>query len=182
MVSVSVLLLLLCTAAWTDVRSHRIYNWNCYPGIIAGFVLNTAGFGLASSGSDGFFFAAAGFLVCGLIMLTAFVFFAMGGGDVKLLAMVGTFLGVELGIEALLWTFSVGFVCGAAIVIWRCGIISIVRRSFEHLRAVARARSWIPLQQDERKPLQRGLFLAPSALIAVGIVVWTEISLIIAAL
>ena len=78
MIAVGVLLALLAVSAWTDTRSHRIYNWNCYPGIIAGVVLNSAGLGLAESGTAGFWFAIAGFLSCGLIMLTAFVFFAMG--------------------------------------------------------------------------------------------------------
>ena len=86
MVAVGVLLILLSIAAWTDARSHTIYNWNCYPGIIAGLVINSAGLGSSAPGMDGFVFAAAGFLACGFIMLTAFVFFQMGGGDVKLLA------------------------------------------------------------------------------------------------
>ena len=175
MIAVGVLLALLCVAAWTDFRSHTIYNWNCYPGIIAGVVLNSAGLGLVESGATGFWFAIAGFLSCGLIMLTAFVFFAMGGGDVKLLAMIGSFLGLHAGIEALLWTFSIGFVFGISAIIWRYGIIAIVRRGLEHVAAVVRARSWIPLHRDEKKPLEQGLFLAPSALIETCVVVWPEL-------
>lgn len=176
MVALSVLIILLGIAAWTDIRSHIIYNWTCYPGIVVGLVLNTAGYGFSSAGTDGLLFAVAGFLACGMIMLTAFVFFPMGGGDVKLLAMVGSFLGVQSGIEALLWTFSIGLVCGVAIIIWHYGIVSIIQRSTGHLVAVMKARSWIPLHRDERKPLQQGLFLAPSALIAASIVVWPEFS------
>lgn len=176
MIAIAVLLLLLCIAAWTDFRSHTIYNWNCYPGIIAGLLLNSAGLGFAEAGVDGLVFAGVGFLACGLIMLTAFVFFQMGGGDVKLLAMIGSFLGLQSGIEALLWTFSIGFVFGISAVIWRYGFISLIQRGFEHAAAVVKARSWIPLHRDERKPLEQGLFLAPSALIAVCVVVWPELS------
>ncbi len=93
MIAVGVLLALLCVAAWTDFRSHTIYNWNCYPGIVGGLLLNSAGLGLSEPGYDGLWFAAIGFLSCGMIMLTAFVFFQMGGGDVKLVAMIGSFLG-----------------------------------------------------------------------------------------
>lgn len=176
MIAVSVLLILLCIAAWTDFRSHTIYNWNCYPGIVGGLVLNFAGLGITAAGLDGLWFAATGFFGCGMIMLTAFVFFQMGGGDVKLLAMIGSFLGLESGIEALLWTFSLGFVLGISALIWRYGAVSLIRRGFEHAAAVLRARSWIPLRRDEKKPLEQGLFLAPSALIAVCIVVWPEFS------
>ena len=176
MTAVAVLFVLLCIAAWTDARSHTIYNWNCYPGIVAGLVMNSAGLGFVAPGIDGLMFAGAGFLTCGMIMLTAFVFFQMGGGDVKLLAMIGSFLGVQSGIEALLWTFSIGLVCGLTAIIWRFGIVSIIRRTFEHLGAVIKARSWIPLHRTEREPLEQGLFLAPSALVSVCIVVWPDVS------
>ncbi|NQV23375.1 MAG: prepilin peptidase [Rhodopirellula sp.] len=179
MIAVGVLLILLCIAAWTDARSHTIYNWNCYPGIVAGLAINSAGLGPPAPGMDGFLFAVAGFLGCGMIMLTAFVFFQMGGGDVKLLAMIGSFLGLQSGIEALLWTFSLGFVFGISTIIWRYGIVSLVRQAFEHSAAVVKARSWIPLHRDERKPLEQWLFLAPAALIAVGIVVWPEVDLVL---
>lgn len=176
MIAVGVLLVLLCVAAWTDFRSHTIYNWNCYPGIVGGLIVNLAGLGISEPGLDGLWFAVAGFLSCGMIMLTAFVFFQMGGGDVKLLAMIGSFLGLQAGIEALLWTFSLGFVLGVSAIIWRYGAVALIRRGFEHTTAVLRARSWIPLHHDEKKPLEQGLFLAPSALVAVCIVVWPEVS------
>lgn len=175
MIAVGVLLVLLTVAAWTDVRSHTIYNWNCYPGIVVGLILNSAGLGMTVGGFDGLWFALAGFLSCGAIMLTAFVFFQMGGGDVKLLAMIGSFLGVHSGIEALLWTFSLGFVLGIAAIIWRHGAVSLVKKGLEHIIAVLKARSWIPLNRQEKKPLEQGLFLAPSALIAVYIVVGPEL-------
>ena len=176
MIAVGVLLALLCVAAWTDFRSHTIYNWNCYPGIIAGLALNSAGLGITEPGFDGLWFATAGFLSCGMIMLTAFVFFQMGGGDVKLLAMIGSFLGLQSGIEALLWTFSLGLIFGISAIIWQYGAVALLRRGLEHAAAVLKARSWIPLHRDEKKPLKQGLFLAPSALIAVCIVVWPEVS------
>jgi prepilin peptidase CpaA len=176
MVAMGMLLALLVAAAWTDIRSHTIYNWTCYPGIIAGLALNFAGLGLAESGFDGLGFATAGFLSCGMIMLTAFVFFQMGGGDVKLLAMIGSFLGLQSGIEALLWTFSIAFVFGVSALIWQYGAVAIIGRGLEHAAAVVKARSWIPLHREEKKPLKQSLFLAPSALIAVCVVVWPEVS------
>ena len=172
MLSLAVLWLLLAIAAATDIARHEIYNWNTYPGIAAGIALSYAGLGLFPAGVEGGTAAAFGFLACGLIMLTAFVFFEIGGGDVKMMAMIGAFFGVERGIEVLLWTFSIGFVVGVSIVIWQTGIIELMKKTFEHARIVVTTRQFVPLTESERKPLKRGLFLAPSALAAVTIVMW----------
>src|SRR5690606_1594695 len=97
------LLILLLIAAVTDVTVNRIYNWNTYPGIAAAFALHGW-----SSGWEGVRFSLEGFLACGVVMLLCFVVSDIGGGDVKLIAMIGAFLGVQAGIEALLWTFVLG--------------------------------------------------------------------------
>jgi prepilin peptidase CpaA len=170
MVALCVLLILLGVATWTDIARHEILNWNTYPGMLAGLLLNFAGLGILGEGLDGAAASLGGFLLCGIIMLFAFVFFAMGGGDVKLVAMMGAFLGVEQGLFALLWTFSVGFVLGVAIVIWQTGVVEILKKTGRHLVFVLKARSWVSLSTEQRKLLDRGLFLAPSALIAAGIV------------
>ena len=172
MLSLVVLWLLLAIAAATDIARQEIYNWTTYSGAAAGLALSYAGFGLFPPGIEGGMAAALGFLACGFIMLTAFVFFEVGGGDVKMMAMIGAYLGVQRGIEVLLWTFSIGFVVGIAIVIWQTGIAKLVRKTIEHARLVITTRHWVPLTETERKPLKRGLFLAPSALAATSIVAW----------
>ena len=144
---------------------HRIYNWNTYPGIVLGIAVNTF-----QTGMDGFQSALAGFLVCGLIMLFCFVLFNVGGGDVKLIAMMAAFLGLHDGIEAMLWTFVLGGLMGTVYLIWHFGAWGILTKAVRHLWLVMRARSWIPLDEEEREPLGRWLFLAPSALAAVCII------------
>src|SRR5438270_468124 len=67
-----------------------------------------------------------GFAVCGGLMLVCFVFFGIGGGDVKLIAMMGAFLGFYRGVEALLWTFVLGAAAGLAILIWRVGLWRLI--------------------------------------------------------
>jgi len=174
MVALCVLLILLAAATWTDVARHEILNWNTYPGILAGLLLNLAGLGIVGGGTEGLSAGLGGFLVCGLIMLMAFVLFQVGGGDVKLIAMMGAFLGVERGMFALLWTFSIGFVLGAAIIIWQTGLLQILRNVYHHALLIIRARGWISPSSEQRKPLERGLFLAPAALLAAIIVSFSE--------
>lgn len=168
-VAYGVLLVFLLVAAATDVRRHKIYNWTTYPGMIAGFLLNAVQHRWA-----GIEQSALGFLLCGFVMLFCFVLFNVGGGDVKLLAMMGAFLGLQKGVEALLWTFVLGAVMGVVLLIWRFGLLAMIANTWRHLRLVFRARGWVPLTEEERKPLQRWLFLAPSALAAVVLLLVDE--------
>lgn len=169
--AIIVLLGLLLIATATDVARHRIYNWTTYPGILAGCAINTF-----THGWTGLQESVFGFLACGLIMLLCFVLFNMGGGDVKLIAMMGAFLGLEKGFEALLWTFVLGGIMGTIMLIWQIGILRMISKTAHHLWLVAKARSWIPLTQAERAPLRRWLFLAPAGLIAVCIVAGERIA------
>jgi prepilin peptidase CpaA len=171
MISVAALLALLGIATVTDLREQKIYNWTTYTGMGVALLLNTAGYGMLGSGWAGLQESVAGLLACGFIMLICFVLFNMGGGDVKLIAMMGAFLGLRPGIEALLWTCVLGGIAGVIVLIWQIGFLRIVSKTRRHLILVLRAKAWIPLTTDERQPLKRGLFLAPSALVAACIVV-----------
>lgn len=160
-----VLLGLLVVASLTDVTRHKIYNWTTYPGIVAGFVLNFAELGRA-----GLEASVLGFLLCGGVMLVCFVLFNVGGGDVKLIALMGACLGVQRGIEAMLWTFVLGAVVGVSMLVWRIGTVRWLGQVLRHLGLVLRAGSWIPLAEAERRKLEGRLFLAPSALVGVCLV------------
>lgn len=162
MVSQIVLLSLLLIASVTDMTRHRIYNWMTYPGILSGLALQ-----FWQGGWDGLQNSLGGLAVCGGVMLLCFVLFDVGGGDVKLIAMMGAFLGVEDGITAMLWTFVIGSMMALAVVIWSLGIVRILQQAARHVRLVIQARGWIPLTQTERAPLQRTLFLAPAGFLAV---------------
>lgn len=147
-----------------------IYNWTTYPGILLGLGTNTL-----AGGREGFEDSLLGLLICGGVVLLIFLFGGTGGGDVKLIAMLGAGLGRYDGIEAMLWTFVLGAIAALALLIWKVGALRLLRQGFGHAWCVVRARNWVPLTPDERKPLQRTLFLAPAALAATGIVRWEEL-------
>jgi prepilin peptidase CpaA len=172
MVSVSTLLAIVFTvvAGATDLVRHKIYNWTTYPGIIAAFIVNLLEHGL--TGPQSLEDALKGFFVCGGLMLAAFVLFHVGGGDVKLMAMLGAFLGLEQGLEVLLWTFVLGGVAGVAILIWRVGFIRLVSGAIRHLLLSLRLVTWVPLSEGERKQLEPPLYLAPASILAVVVVVF----------
>ena len=165
MFAICLMLALLVIASATDIASQRIYNWTTYPGIVAGLAARAyeGGWPALEDGLKGFF-------VCGILMLICFALFNVGGGDVKLIAMIGACFGLDRGIESMLWTFILGGMMGVVLVIWRSGFLNIVARTFQHLKLVFQSKGWVPLTEEERAPLQRWLFLAPSALLAVLVV------------
>jgi len=166
------LLLLTATAAVTDLRVHKIYNWTTYPGIVVAFIVNLYenGWDDGLPGHPGLKDSLLGFAACGGILLMSYVFFSVGGGDVKLIAMVGAFLGLEKGVEAVLWTFVLGFAMGVSMLIWRVGLIRLIVGTVRHVLWSLRLVSWLPLSAEERRQLQPALYLAPSAVVAVVIV------------
>jgi prepilin peptidase CpaA len=177
------LLALLLVAAATDIAGHKIYNWTTYPGILAAFASSGLGSLLISIhwiseetlrskawGGIPLGECLMGFAACGLLMLVCFVLFHIGGGDVKLIAMLGAFLGPNDGLQAMLWTFVFGGCLGIIVLIWRVGAIRLLARVARQLVWSLRIRTWSPLTDDERAQMRTPLFLAPCALAAVVIV------------
>ena len=176
-----VLVGLLAVASVTDVAWHKIYNWTTYPGILAAWCLNAVGSillaagvvdhqTLARLGWIGLAESLFGFLVGGFVLLVCYVFFKVGGGDVKLMAMIGAWLGPQQGIEAVLWTFVLGGCLALIVLIWRVGPFRLLVRSLRQLLWTLRLGRWAPLTPEERAQLQPPLFLAPNALLAALIV------------
>lgn len=100
-----VLFCLLVLAAVIDVRSHRIPNWLTLAGIA---------FGLVYSAFVPFFFRhgllwAVGGAAIGFAVLFPFWLLRMiGAGDVKLMAMVGALVGVQVILPVLAGSFIAG--------------------------------------------------------------------------
>ena len=167
------LLVLMVIAAATDLRDGKIYNWTTYTGIVLALVLNglATGLGRSEIGDIGFTESLFGFLVCSAIMLICFVFFSgFGGGDVKLLAMAGAFLGPQMGIEAVLWSFVIAAAAGLVYLIWTNGAIRMMQRTFHQVMSRLNLGQWEPLTPEESRQMKLHIFLAPSALAAVLIV------------
>jgi prepilin peptidase CpaA len=172
MLSSILMLAFTLVATVTDIRSHKIYNWTTYPGIfcayaIASIVSFTEGDPQMAKlfGQIGLGDAALGMFACGGMLLVCYVFFRIGGGDVKLLAMLGAFLGIEQGIEVLLWTLVLGGAMALVMIVWKTGPGTLWRRLGCYLKALIRLRGFAHLRGDEPHA-SATLFLAPSALVA----------------
>ena len=99
------LIALLVTAAVIDWRTYRIPNWLTFGGMAAGLMLSLLG---SSAPLSGLLWAFAGLCVGLLVLLPLYMFRVMGAGDVKLMAMVGAFLGMPDIFSALVFTLVTG--------------------------------------------------------------------------
>lgn len=120
LVVLTIMTILLGAAAWEDIKHHRIPNRIVLIGVVLGLMFNGLlpqgwGFNSPVPGGLGWLASLTG-LGMGLVVLLPFYWLrAIGAGDVKLMAMVGAFLGPGQVLGALLGTFLVGGVMALAI-------------------------------------------------------------------
>ncbi len=172
MIATYVLLCLTVIATITDVSKQKIYNWTTYSGIVIALILSGGQtlFGSNVYSEVSLWASLAGLGACGGIMLICFLLFQIGGGDVKLLAMMGAFLGLEPGIETLLWTFVIGGAMALVILIWKIGVVRLFKRVVQQLMCRLGVGIWDDLSTEEKQQLKIPLYLAPAALAALLIV------------
>src|SRR5688572_24627718 len=108
-----VLMGLLLIAAVIDVRTSRIPNWLVFGGALYALAYNAISPLYARD--IGILFALGGLAVGLVALLPAYLFRVMGAGDVKLMAMVGAFLGASATVGAVLTTLVTGGVLAIAL-------------------------------------------------------------------
>ena len=132
------LLLLLVLAAVFDIRTHRIPNKLNLLILILGLSLQTWFLGL-----DGLTSGLLG-LAVGLGMFIPFYLLGgFGAGDVKLMAVVGTFLGPQDTFLAAALTLFVGAVMGLLLLLLKRGFISFVKRHWLTLKTLLFTRKFV---------------------------------------
>jgi prepilin peptidase CpaA len=120
-----VLIVLLVIAAVIDVRTGRIPNWLVFAGALYGLACNAIAPLYARD--IGILFALGGLTVGLVAMLPAYLLRVMGAGDVKLMAMVGAFLGAWTTVSAVLATLVAGGVLALALAMWSGRTVRLLR-------------------------------------------------------
>lgn len=105
--TIGVLAYAALAAGW-DLRERRIPNWLSGLALAAGLGVAVGGAGVALT--DALIGALVGFVA----LLVPFSLGVVGGGDVKYVAVVGSWMGLRLGCEALLLGTAAGMVIGVA--------------------------------------------------------------------
>lgn len=113
-------ILLICgfavaaAGAVADMRTRKIPNWLTYGSLLAAFAVR-----LAVSGWPGLKLGLLGMMVGAAILIVFFLLGGMGGGDVKLMAAVGAWVGGGRILEILAAAAVSGAVIGVGVVLVR---------------------------------------------------------------
>jgi prepilin peptidase CpaA len=125
----------LCVSAWVlvaasmDIVSRRIPNWLVGSGLLVALAVLVSLHGVAAGGSAWFMGAATGFAA----LLPFYLLRGMAAGDVKLMAMVGAWLGASAACYIVLATFIVGGLGSVLVVASRGHLARLLR----NVRAMA---------------------------------------------
>lgn len=128
---------LLLIAVGHDLKHRRIPNWVVFSGAVAALLAHAllpAGDGLfgAVPGGAGVLTSLAGLGVGLALLLPLYLVRAMGAGDVKLMAMVGAFVGPLDALAAVVCTFFAGALL-ALLVALRAGVL---RQAAHNIRLI----------------------------------------------
>jgi prepilin peptidase CpaA len=130
-----VLLALLAAAAVCDWRTYRIPNLLTGAGLLFALVYNTV---VPPAMHAGWTWAPAGMLLGFGALLPMYAIGVMGAGDVKLMAMVGAFLGLQGTAYALFFTVVAGGIAALALALRQ----RVLARLMANSRAILRDMLW----------------------------------------
>lgn len=161
----------LAAAAFTDVRERKVFNKLTYPAFILGLILHP----IAMTS----FTALGASLLAGMLALLIGILILplgwIGGGDIKLLAVVGTFLGLKGLGEVFFYSVICGFILGMAMALFSGYLLEMLRRLFIFLRGLLRVLMYRtknvaePLEKDPRSRMPFAV-----AIFAGGILAWLD--------
>jgi prepilin peptidase CpaA len=121
------LVLLVVAAAVFDLRQRRIPNWLAASGLVAGIAMNTFLFE-----SDGFWTSLKGAGLALLIYVPLFALRAMGAGDAKLMAAVGSITGPMNWVGIMILTSLFGGLLAVLLVLGK----GRVRHTLENVKLI----------------------------------------------
>jgi len=128
----ALLIVLVIIAAVFDLKYRRIPNWLVLIGFVA-----SLGFETLSNHGAGFSGWALGFAVGFGLFLPLYLMRAMGAGDVKLIAMIGGFLGAAAVFKVILITLLAGGGLAAAYALLRGSFGKLVNNVSHMVTSVA---------------------------------------------
>ncbi len=165
-----VLLLVVIPAAVYDLRFRRIPNWLVLTGLALGLATNAA-----LSGWPGLRFAGGGFLIGFGVYFVLYLLHAMGAGDAKLMAAIGSIAGASDWLGIFVSTAIIGGVFALVLLLLKRRLRSTLWNVFYIIGEMMRFRA--PYMQrpglDVKNP--QAVTLPHGFTIAVGCIVFLAV-------
>lgn len=168
-----VLLILSLLAAVWDLRTRRIPNWLVLSGLIAGFGLNTLLFGLL-----GLKIAFLGMLTGFGIYLVLHLLHAMGAGDVKFMAAVGSLVGWRIWFQIFLVSVVIGAIAGVMLALSKGRLgrtfnnVGYIISEIAHFRPPHVRREDVDVQSEKALRMPHGAAIAAGIFVVIGWMWW----------
>lgn len=174
---IGLLLALVLVAAVYDLRYRRIPNWLTLPGVVCGLVLNSL---LADYWLDGLTFSLKGLALGFGLYFVLYALRAMGAGDVKLMAVVGTITGAQYWLVIFAITALIGGVLAVVFSIvrkrlgttfWNVGFILSEMRRF---RPAYLGKEELDVKSDKALRMPHGAVIAAGTLVFLGMYYYSK--------
>ena len=148
----------LIAAIW-DLRSRRIPNWLTISALILGFAWHIA--------NGTWREAAWGTLLGTVIYLPMWLAGGRGGGDVKLMAALGAWLGPSAWIQLFVLTALIGGIWALILVIAKRRLLATLKNIWDILRSLVTGR-----QPTHRLGNETALAIPHAAIVALAMLAW----------
>ena len=163
--------LVALVGAVIDIRSSRIPNQLTYSAVLAALLFRTAILGVSGLKSG-----ALGMLVAGGLFLLLFVLGAMGGGDMKLMAAVGAWVGSTQVMMLILTAALAGGVLAIGRMILSKAVGQTLRNTmhliYYRLTSGLQPHPELNVQSSDSQRVPFGVAIAVGALSCAGHAIW----------
>lgn len=150
-----------------DFRSRRIPNWLSVTGFVAGLLIN--GY---LAGLPGIKTSLIGLGLALLFYLPLFLLRAMGGGDVKLMAALGSMVGPDAWLIIFVLTALLGGIVAVALLLYRGGLSTALGNVGRILTSLGRAQAPHVAHPELDIAHPRATTLPHAVVIAIGTAAW----------
>ena len=158
---VSLVIVLVVSAAIIDVRSQRIPNYLTLPGCGIGLMYH-----VLASGKDGLVFSLLGLILGISLLLLFYVLGGVGAADVKLMGAIGALLGWEGVLKAFFFSAIIGGIY-SIIVILRAHILrELLKNIWFTLKDLFLTHSFVYVPLNPELKLHYGLAIAIGTIVS----------------
>jgi len=167
MENIWLLAIFVATCLFTDLTDRKIYNSVILSGIICALCANIFHLNI----TDGIIFTMTGLFTGIFLLILPFIFGGMGAGDVKMLGMIGAFIGHERVIEVMLASAVVGGVIALVLMFREGRLLGRVWKYFLAYSMVILTRKTTYLNTLDSRKRKRGATIPYGAAISSGVVI-----------